>query len=139
MSRANRSCIGRLFAGILVGAVIAAVGVTAAYLYLEDKDRSLVDETVASLDALAGKFESGDESAENKSKIAEKLRDLGAYLDEHGPEIDQYGVEVEEKLSKISELSEDAYRAAKEKVDALREGKSEDAPPPPAEETPPTE
>lgn len=119
----RRLVVGAVFAAILIGG-----SATVYYVYMRGRGKDPVGELSDGLGALADRFKDG------KSEVAgEKLRELGRYLEDHGDEIDKYGGEVERRLEGIKAVSEEAYQAAKKKIDDFRgkkmEGKLEEEEP----------
>lgn len=116
----RRSFLRRLVTGVIFIAILIAGGSAVYYLYMRGTGKDPVVELSDGLGVLADRFKGGKGEA-----AGEKLRDLGRYLEEHGDEIDKYGGEVERRLEDIKGVSEDAYLAAKRKIDEFREKKAE--------------
>ncbi len=115
----RRGPLGRLVMGIVLVAILTAGGATAYYLYMRSRGQDPLGEAVSGLDGLADKLKGGRGEGAGK-----KLRDLGRFLKQHDGDIDGYADEVDEKLSKIREVSEEAYQKARRKIDDLREKKA---------------
>ncbi|MHC4505951.1 MAG: hypothetical protein ACYTFI_21865, partial [Planctomycetota bacterium] len=114
----RRFVVGVLFSAILIGGAA-----TVYYLYLKGEGKDPVTELSDGIGGLADRFRGG-----KGEKAGEKLRDLGLFIEEHGDDIHNYGDEVERRLEDIKGVSEEAYRAAKKKVDDFRQKKSDGKP-----------
>jgi type VI protein secretion system component VasK len=102
---------------VLVVVLLGLVG-TGVFLYMANKDSSFVDKTVNSLNEKADSLDGKDSDF-----AAAKLREFGAFLRKHKGEIGEYGSELDEKLSAIKEHSQEAYEAAKKKLEEYKEKK----------------
>jgi len=114
----RRFAVGVLFSAILIGGAAAVY-----YLYLKREGKDPVTELSDGIGVLADRFKGG-----KGEKAGEKLRDLGLFIEKHGDDIHNYGDEVERRLEDIKGVSEEAYRAAKKKVDEYRQKKSDGKP-----------
>jgi hypothetical protein len=91
---------------------IGAIGLVAFYyLHPRKGGKDPVTDLAEGLRVIAG---------EEEGPAAERIRELGRFLEEHGEDIDGFAGQVDEKLSKVREVSEDAYLTAKKKIDEYR-------------------
>ncbi len=119
----GRGGLRRLVVGVLFSAILIGGAATVYYLYLKGEGKDPVAELSDGIGVIADRFKGG-----KGEKAGEKLRDLGLFIEEHGDDINNYGDEVERRLEDIKGVSEQAYRAAKKKVDEFRQKKSDGKP-----------
>lgn len=119
----GRGGLRRLVVGVLFSAVLIGGGATVYYLYLKGEGKDPVTELSDGIGVLADRFKGG-----KGEKAGEKLRDLGLFIEKHGDDINNYGDEVERRLEGIKAVSEEAYRAARRKVDEFRRKESDGKP-----------
>jgi hypothetical protein len=100
---------------VLCTAILIGGSATVYYMYLKGEGKDPVTELSDGIGVLADRFKGG-----KGEKAGEKLRDLGLFIEKHGDDIHNYGDEVERRLEDIKGVSEEAYRAAKKKVDEFR-------------------
>jgi len=79
--------------------------------YLAHRERTLAEEALRGLDAVAESLEQNDKDA-----AAETLRDLRTKLDRLSERTGDYSERVKGVLGRIREKSEDLYREAKEAI-----------------------
>lgn len=105
----RRGCLGRLTVALVLLVLVAAVGSLVAYTYYKARGKDPFGEFSSGFDRLADRL--------GNRKAAEEVRELGEFIEKRGPEIEKYRDEVDDMLADIREVSVEAYKAAKGKID----------------------
>jgi len=120
--------VKRLAVSFVFMSLLSLVGVG----YMAHRERTLVEEALRGLDAVAESLEQNDKDA-----AAETLRDLRNKLDRLSERTGDYSDKVKLVLGRIREKSEGLYREAKDAIDGEpREEPFSEAGAPPADPAP---
>ncbi|MHC4249272.1 MAG: hypothetical protein ACYS9X_09110 [Planctomycetota bacterium] len=110
--RKRRGLLGWLAKRLVISFAIMSLLSLAGVGYMAHRDRTLAEEALRGLDAVAEKLEQND-----KDSAAEGLRKLRAKLESLREASGGYSERAKRALERIRSRSEDLYREAKEAID----------------------
>lgn len=109
--RKRRSLLGWLAKRLIISFVFMSLLSLVGVGYMAHRNRTLVEEALRGLDAIADSLEQND-----KDSAAERLRELRTKLESLSERGGEYSDKVKHVLGRIREKSEDLYREAREAI-----------------------